>query len=997
MKKILILITTLLFSIPVVTNANVDATNSFNFTYECKDWQWELKTIFSLWWHHSYVRYYKINQAWVLEIWDKNHTTLHKSANVSIPWCWDAGKCNIDDYWEWKLDLDWKEIDFITLEVDADLPDWNIRRNWNIITIENITKVPNTDDFKDLNFKLFWEEKSLDKEIKTNERLIKIDFSEEGKIIVRHWEDEDNLKELLSTTKVEWITYSWKRDIRFDVSSDNKKIILKKTPLIRENTWSLIEWKSQLYYAHRWINDHHWYYDAVWPDWLDNNYAVWNSTGLYKWPWNNSPYSHTTTNVRVHPSSEQYCREIEYNYKDKDVIISWTINDMTEPEFSGPVNINWVVEGNWWVTIYAAEELEIKNLRYKTVWKIWKKPIWVNRIEVSIKTMDNLTHWKQEVEFARKYETPWAFQDFKIRLPEVTAKLKWKEDWKDSWRYQIVFTMFNDEQQVWTHEFPLTIVPNNDFLLKDTNITKNSVTYANGEDTIRLCQDFTDSFWNLIKREISSGNKNKPSIIKNIKSNEFIGKKDNSVETISNKNILISNIELRWDSKFCFDISKLTPWDLWKISIYIPTHKANTSLDLNWNSKNFVLDFWDNWESNDIWKNAVILDLSDKKLSFANPFNSKIEVKNLDWKTWNWIPDVARNQNYRLVLENIGKLKDITAWSLTLNKNSVKIVTPWQVWEDFKTKDSENKFTISSSSKLSKDNFLFDARIDVDIKNTDNKTAALDAPKVSTDNIMVRYNIKWKTVTYPLVNSELEWCKKSTLWVKVEWIIQSDWKGDMTWQEENFSDLSKSTMRWVIRKNAFTLITWMKSGQVLNWIKYVQWDVSDFSDIDSYETLIIKDWNLIINSDLNTKGNKLWIIVLKDNYNINTDYWRAWNKWAWNVFISWNVKTINATIYADWTMRSANADWTIIDDSNILDPLELTWSLFTRNTIGWSLRAWVNYTLPGGQITSNFELASMFDLNAVRKTPICWEDDYAFLIKYDARLQTNPPKWFSAN
>ena len=137
MKKLLFLFSVLLILIPNISNANVDATNAFDFKYECntEKWQGYLYTVFNLWWHHLYYRTYNINQAWVLEIADSSHTTLSKSSNISIPGCWDAWKCDIVSYWTWEKD--WDETDLITLKLNFDLPKSNIKKEGDIITINN--------------------------------------------------------------------------------------------------------------------------------------------------------------------------------------------------------------------------------------------------------------------------------------------------------------------------------------------------------------------------------------------------------------------------------------------------------------------------------------------------------------------------------------------------------------------------------------------------------------------------------------------------------------------------------------------------------------------------------------------------------------------------------------------------------------------------------------------------------------------------------------------
>jgi hypothetical protein len=135
----------------------------------------------------------------------------------------------------------------------------------------------------------------------------------------------------------------------------------------------------------------------------------------------------------------------------------------------------------------------------------------------------------------------------------------------------------------------------------------------------------------------------------------------------------------------------------------------------------------------------------------------------------------------------------------------------------------------------------------------------------------------------------------------------------------------------------------------------------------------------------------LGIIVIKDNYNVRSDY----NK-AWNVYIANTVKTINAIIYADWALRSADVNGNNYSDSRLLERLDLIGSVISRNTIWWATQVWwTDYLLPWWAKTTDYDLSSIYDLNYLRKTPICRIEDYAFLIRYNPRVVTNPPKWFS--
>jgi hypothetical protein len=69
--------------------------------------------------------------------------------------------------------------------------------------------------------------------------------------------------------------------------------------------------------------------------------------------------------------------------------------------------------------------------------------------------------------------------------------------------------------------------------------------------------------------------------------------------------------------------------------------------------------------------------------------------------------------------------------------------------------------------------------------------------------------------------------------------------------------------------------------------------------------------------------------------------------------------------------------------------------LFTRNTIWWATYIWWKALLPWGAEEEDVDLTRIYDLNYTRQVDVCWDDDYAFRIEYNPRIQTNPPKGFS--
>jgi hypothetical protein len=269
------------------------------------------------------------------------------------------------------------------------------------------------------------------------------------------------------------------------------------------------------------------------------------------------------------------------------------------------------------------------------------------------------------------------------------------------------------------------------------------------------------------------------------------------------------------------------------------------------------------------------------------------------------------------------------------------------------------------------------------------------------------------TEIYPVT---LQWWE--FLWIRVIWWIQGWWNSEFTWQKQNISSISSMETRTQIRKNAYTYTNSMKSGDVVNWVKYVVWDIV-LPELDmNYETLVVKNGNVIIKWNLNLNNTKLlWIIVLKDGYSVTEDW-----KNSWNVYVTPSVQKINAIIYADGWLISV---W--LDDKNEIvlydtdsttrtqqlnRQLYMNWSLFTRNTIWWAVltnQTNEKYTLPWWAKTNDFNLALQYDLNYIRRwgalcesawwlkpnqTPEKCNYEEPFIIKYDPRIQTTPPKLF---
>jgi len=387
-----------------------------------------------------------------------------------------------------------------------------------------------------------------------------------------------------------------------------------------------------------------------------------------------------------------------------------------------------------------------------------------------------------------------------------------------------------------------------------------------------------------------------------------------------------------------------------------------------------------NWGHNYIDKSSTSMINIFEKTSDTNFFKQPIswDITVIAW--WN-TPEMWKKQKYQIKLfksdNNNFIINNNFNWKLNISDSTIIHKNLWHFW---------NTFTLINDYFWNNlDNYLwFSWSIDAN----DN---ILEPIKIGLNNLIISYNFLWNDIKYYLDEFWNSWCEVNTLWLKVLWTLQWDWKSNITWQKENFSDLSKPELRSKIRMNWYKLIKLRKSWSIVNWVKYVEWNEIILWDLD-YETLIVKNWNVIIDWNLNISNNKLWIIILKDNYLIDSDYNNLWN-----IYVNNNVTEINAIIYTDWAFRSADSEWNSYPDAELNNKLELYWSLFTRNTIGWAVIASNKYLLPWWQETDNFSLAEIYDLNYIRKVDnqCIIGEDYSFLIKYNSLIHTNPPKGFN--
>ncbi len=458
-----------------------------------------------------------------------------------------------------------------------------------------------------------------------------------------------------------------------------------------------------------------------------------------------------------------------------------------------------------------------------------------------------------------------------------------------------------------------------------------------------------------------------------------------------------------YDSHVCMLMKSTVPGkEQFDFDLYIPRHTE--TYPLKWNGKYRKIS----WESS-------------MGIEFNKPFVWDFKVSD----ETGWVPKINTSQDYdvRPILK-----KKCSTSACNYEDWALKIVLSNSAWasniNDTVVNDvSDHKFGIyswikddlwgCSNLQQTEDDVCwtffweFNARID---STTDD--SAMVSPIVRSQDMIISYTLGWQDIKYYLTREDYgdnrdEFYEYgdpdvASLWLYVIWTSQWTWKWDITGQWDNFSDISTLEQRAAIKENAYNLISGMTSWQVVNWVKYVEWDYKidpDNVEID-YETLVVKNGDVTIASDIS--WDPIWIITL----NANLDYSKlgSWVYKYWNVFINSDVTRINAMIYADGWVISSNTNWVAWTENSVertadlQNQLWLKGALFSKNTIGWAVAGSSGkYKLPGWEETDDFNEAMIYDLNYTRSD---WEwavsgyEDYAFVIEFNSELQNNPPKWF---
>lgn len=532
-------------------------------------------------------------------------------------------------------------------------------------------------------------------------------------------------------------------------------------------------------------------------------------------------------------------------------------------------------------------------------------------------------------------------------------------------------------------------------ILNKYNLINHNWVYADNISSINIKKLIVDSFWNLvIPTNITNMDINNLILQNTIKLDPITPKTTSSL-TASGFNFNNSFIEFNLNSK--------APWKTnLKFKVKIPQHNEDTSLTTN--SSLSEVETKADPDNDEVW--------NDKKINFKKPFTWKLRA--MAWATeikatiW-----TMTDYNLKLIQKSPNPLT-YTSWSVDISKSKTKLTENGHTWEDYSV-----TWTWFDNTTL--DSWLsFKWRINAN-------WGYLDWVNIKLEDQIIEYKMWNNLVRYYLTSWDdwdnmdsvtLSWETLDTLWLTVVWTLQWQWKANLTGQDENFSALQKANLKKLVRKNAYNLINNINPW-VTNNIKYVEWNFTLNTDPNwAYSTLIVKNWNLSITTDIKST---LGIIVLKDNYSIDTD---SQNWGMWNVLIWKDVSYLNTIIYSDWALFSLdpNKSYTTYQSdssqrtSDLQKQLVIFWSIFTRNTVWWSILAGTSeYQLPWGKTTTDYDKSFIYDLNYIRRWNNWWDtgdidwnwvpDDWDWnqynkwfndplVVIYNSKIATNPPKWF---
>ncbi len=398
---------------------------------------------------------------------------------------------------------------------------------------------------------------------------------------------------------------------------------------------------------------------------------------------------------------------------------------------------------------------------------------------------------------------------------------------------------------------------------------------------------------------------------------------------------------------------------------------------------------------------AFSVRLSGDKNTFLSPLRGILEAK----VSSVWVADILPvdiASEYRVRIEDAKSL----GYSWTLSS----------FWSYLRARHPDTDFALSGTLLTQADGVYFSGIFNSNLAENEKHKTLLEIVDDTVSGIDVSYLLGGKTVRYRLSSLNLSQeplrlgnTRELQNPVKVIGMLQGVGNTHNLTERQNFTDISTSDLRSVFRKNIGANIKARVHNTTIWGIKYIDKTLDSnknyvLENNPSFETLVVRNGNILIEDDFNTLGKPIGLVSYTDSgYNKEDGF-----KNVWNIYVEPEVKTISAFIYADGGFISTQSgkpiSWDVATRNTILpDQLSLIGSLFTRNTLAWGRIFNGEYILPWWEKTTQQDLATQYDLYYTRRgNTNCEMDAYAFcnvpeylIIEYDTRISSTPPKLFS--
>ncbi len=473
---------------------------------------------------------------------------------------------------------------------------------------------------------------------------------------------------------------------------------------------------------------------------------------------------------------------------------------------------------------------------------------------------------------------------------------------------------------------------------------------------------------------------------------------EHSCEGISGCKTLRQNMLLAspsWDIAIEIFDQNLVSDELWKISFKMKSFAPGVLTE----SFMFEMFDWDDSYEN-IFSSRFETHLFWLENTFLQLYTWKLQSY-VDGSWWDQIP-IGEDIRYRMQIhENTPRVFD---WEISDFTSYIR------------SQDSESSFTLSWS--LDDTNtwiVYFTGSMDTSLSSNEYSKIWLEISQNESSPIDIMYVLDGKKIQHKLSQTQensVPVSLRKNVWtlinpVKIIWNLQWVWNTQNDFERQNMSDISSSTMRSALRKNINVAIRSRQHDTVVDGIKYIDASLltNNLYILESnptFETLIVHNWNIHINSDILSKPDMIGIVLYIDSgYSA-----QSWYEAIWNVYVDRDVSQIHASIYADGAMVSTNAGipiWGSLSNraSQLQKQLYIKWALLTRNTLAGATLSDSRYMLPWGEYTTNQLLALQYDFHHIRRgandcieiSGSCPFSEY-FIIEYDPRINTNPPKLF---